>query len=160
MAMLGVLGVTAIDLAASLRRRASTRLATHFTVGKSVTIRRSPEDVYDFLRRFENLPRYLERIRTVFPLDAERRRWRAESALGEIAWECEIVEDRPDRIAWRSLRGGRTDGPCIFRDSSPLTASTWSCSTSADRRKRGPRASSRLSGSRSISSGVTRDDCR
>ena len=44
--------------------------------------------------------------------------------------------------------------------SSPLTASALSRTISAGRRKRGPRASRRFSGSFSSSSGVTREDCR
>ena len=45
---------------------------------------------------------------------------------------------------------GRTDGPPIRSTSSPLAARAWSRIISADSRIRGPRPSSRFSGSRSI----------
>ncbi len=51
---------------------------------------------------------------------------------------------------------GFTDGPPILSTSRPATASAWSRTISAGSRKRGPRASSRFSGSRCSSSGVTR----
>ena len=68
----------------------------------------------------------------------------------------------PPKAAFRPMfgRGGRTGGPYIFRESRPPTASAWSRTVSAPIRKRGPCASSRLSGSRSETSGMTFDDWR
>src|SRR6059036_3512456 len=55
---------------------------------------------------------------------------------------------------------GETLAPPMRSSSNPLTASAWSRMNSAGRRKRGPRASSRFSGSCATSSGVIADDCR
>src|SRR5205085_7927454 len=55
---------------------------------------------------------------------------------------------------------GKTLGPPILRFSRPLIARALSRTASASSRKRGPRANSRLNGSRLASSGGTRDACR
>src|SRR5262249_39408182 len=56
--------------------------------------------------------------------------------------------------------GGNTLGPPTFGDSSPLAVRAMSRTISASTRNRGPRASSRLFGSRAWRAGVVFEDCR
>ena len=69
---------------------------------------------------------------------------------------CMSASSRHSPEGWYGL----TEGPPTCPTSSPLAASAWSRIISADRRKRGPRASRRLSGSRFHIAGVVRDDWR
>lgn len=78
-------------------------------------------DVYAYWRRLENLPRFMEHLRSVEALSDTRSRWTAKGPgpLPDIAWEAEIVEDvENERIVWRSLPGSEVDnaGHVQFKD--------------------------------------------
>jgi uncharacterized membrane protein len=74
-------------------------------VRKSILVNRSPDDVYQFWRDFQNLSRFMSHIESVQVIDDRRSHWRAKGPAGKtIEWEPEILEDRPNElIAWRSL---------------------------------------------------------
>lgn len=78
-------------------------------VQKSITIDKSPEEVYRFWRRFENLPRFMTHLKSVQSLDHRRSHWVAKAPLGTTAeWDAEITEERENEvIAWRALEGTR-----------------------------------------------------
>jgi uncharacterized membrane protein len=89
-------GVTLL-LALESQRSKSTHIL------ESITIRRSPEDVYRFWRDFRNLPRFMEYLDSVEIIDGRRSHWRAHSGA---EWDVEIVDEKPDAfISWRSLPG-------------------------------------------------------
>ena len=73
----------------------------------ATTIARSPDEVYAFCRRLENAPRFMAFIESVEATDASRSRWMARTPSGQtLAWEAEILEDRPgELLAWRSDPG-------------------------------------------------------
>jgi uncharacterized membrane protein len=112
MATAAVLGVTALDVLCSGRLNEKADRSTTTTgregklhVKRAVTIRRSPEELYNFWRDFENLPRFMYHLEEVRVLGSGRSHWRAKAPAGmTVEWDAEIVEDRPnERIAWRSL---------------------------------------------------------
>jgi uncharacterized membrane protein len=74
-------------------------------VRRSVTINAPPEVLYQFWRRFENLPRFMRHLESVTELDSTHSHWVAKAPAGRmVEWDAEItdaVENR--RIAWRSL---------------------------------------------------------
>jgi uncharacterized membrane protein len=74
-------------------------------VEKTVTINRSPEDLYQFWRNFENLPRFMRHLESVQVLDQGRSHWVAKAPAGQsVEWDAEITEDHPGTgIAWRAL---------------------------------------------------------
>ncbi len=80
-------------------------------VAENVTIDRSPEDLYRFWRKLENLPRVMSHLREVKPLDGNRSHWVAQAPAGlSIAWDAEIINDEKNElIAWRSLPGAVVD---------------------------------------------------
>jgi uncharacterized membrane protein len=107
-----VAGVTAIDVVTTERltdkgRGRSTRAnrdkKAH--VAKSITIKKSPEEVYAFWRSFENLPQFMYHLEEVRVIDDRRSHWVANAPAGaSVEWDAEITEDVPNqRIAWRSL---------------------------------------------------------
>lgn len=76
-------------------------------LSESVTIARSPQDVYGFWRELTNLPSFMSAIDNVELLGAERSRWTTRRTAGvRWQWEAEIINDlEPELIAWRSLPG-------------------------------------------------------
>lgn len=78
-------------------------------VKKVITINKSPEELYRFWHRFENLPRFMTHLKSVQSIDHRRSHWVAKAPLGMTAeWDAEISEERENElIAWRSLEGAR-----------------------------------------------------
>ena len=74
-------------------------------VEKEIVIERSPQELYRFWRKLENLPRFMHHLKSVHVLDAKRSHWVARGPLGkDVEWDAEIVNDEPDeRIGWQSL---------------------------------------------------------
>lgn len=116
-----VLGVTALDVLTGQRlggrngrdQRAAgeAEAARGIRVRRSVTVLRSPEEIYRFWRDFRNLPRFMQHLESVETLSDTRSRWRAAAPAGTtVEWEAEIIEDRPgEGISWRSLPGSEVD---------------------------------------------------
>jgi uncharacterized membrane protein len=88
-------------------------------VEESFTIMKSPEELYTFWHRFENLPQFMMHLNSVKTLDEKRSRWVAQGPAGmNVEWDAEIINDEPNRtIAWRSLGGADVDnaGSVTFR---------------------------------------------
>jgi uncharacterized membrane protein len=108
-----VLAVTALDAicAQQLSNNNGTARGGATQVKKSIIINRSPEELYQFWRDFENLPRFMNHLESVRVLDGKRSHWVAKAPAGtSVEWDAEITEDRPgELIAWRSLEGSEVD---------------------------------------------------
>ncbi|HET7600411.1 MAG TPA: SRPBCC family protein [Gemmatimonadales bacterium] len=108
-AIAAVAGVLALDVLAARRatdgRRAGERSGIH--VARSVTVLRSPEEVYAFWRDFQNLPRFMRHLESVHVTGDGRSHWRAKAPAGmSVEWDAEMVAERPNElIVWRSLPG-------------------------------------------------------
>lgn len=76
-------------------------------VEESVTINRSPDELYRYWRQLENLPRIMRHLESVTELDNCRSHWIAKGPAGaRVEWDAEIInEDENAMIAWRSLPG-------------------------------------------------------
>lgn len=76
-------------------------------VRRTITIDRTPEELFGYWRDFSRLPHFMKHLDSVTPLDAKRSIWIAKGPLGSlVAWEAEIVDEVENRsIAWRSLPG-------------------------------------------------------
>jgi uncharacterized membrane protein len=87
-------------------------------VSKTFTINRPPDEVYDFWRRLDNLPRFMKHLDAVELRDDRRSHWRARGPSGlTLEWDAEITEDTPEWIAWQSLEGAtvHSTGSVSFR---------------------------------------------
>jgi uncharacterized membrane protein len=105
-----VTGVTILDLRASQQLSSSPARkddAVSVRVKKSITINRSPEELYRFWRELQNLPAFMNDLESVRVIGEKRSHWIAKGPAGKrIGWDAEIIEDRPNElIAWRSLEG-------------------------------------------------------
>lgn len=80
-------------------------------VRRTVTIQRSPEQLYRFWRDFSYLPRFMNDLESVTVLDGQRSRWVVKAPAGTVVqWEAEILKDMPNElIAWRSVEGADGD---------------------------------------------------
>jgi uncharacterized membrane protein len=90
------------------------RLNRGLRVTQAFTIDRSPEELYQFWRNFENLPRIMTHLESVRVLDDRRSHWIARLPKlmtgKKLEWDAEITDDVPnDRISWRSLPGSDID---------------------------------------------------
>ena len=76
-------------------------------VEKSVTVNRSPEELYNFWRNFENLPRFMSHLESVNVIDDKKSHWVAKGPAGSsVEWDAEIINEIPNElIGWRSVDG-------------------------------------------------------
>ena len=137
-----VLGVTALDVVAAQRLtkaeqrrrereftgnplaeepRAAVERDAGIRTRRSITVYKPRQDVYDFWRNFENLPRFMRHLESVVVVDERRSRWTALAPAGRtVEWEAETITDRAgELIAWRSLPGADVfnTGTVEFRES-------------------------------------------
>lgn len=105
-----VAGITAIDAYSATRLSRSPalqKLVEPIHVVRTLFINRPPEQVYEFWRKLENLPRFMAHLESVTTEEDGTSRWRAKGPAGTtVEWRAEITQDEPNsRIAWRSLEG-------------------------------------------------------
>ena len=90
-------------------------------VGRTVSIYRSRQELYDFWRDFRNLPLFMENIESVEVMDGPLSHWVVRGPAGaDLEWDSRITEDVPGEvIAWRSVEGASVanSGRVEFRDS-------------------------------------------
>lgn len=105
-AVAAVAGVTALDVIAARRTQRAYDEANQPVV-YSVTINKPPKEVYQFYRRFSQLPLFMEYLEAVHETQARRSHWVAKLPLGRtVEWDAEITDDVPgELIAWKSLAG-------------------------------------------------------
>jgi uncharacterized membrane protein len=74
-------------------------------VEKTMTINRTPQELYTFWHHFENLPRFMNHLESVTVLSPTRSHWVAKAPAGmKVEWDAEIITDTPNEvIGWRSL---------------------------------------------------------
>lgn len=93
-----------------------------FKVEEKILVQRPPEELYRYWRNLENLPSIMDHLREVKEIGGNRSHWVAETAIGEIAWDAEVFNERePEMIAWRSVPGSLVDtaGSVRFRQLHP-----------------------------------------
>jgi uncharacterized membrane protein len=76
-------------------------------VTKSLTINKSPEELYKFWRNFENLPQFMEHLESVKNTGEKTSHWKSKAPLGSsVEWDAELTSDQENvRIGWKSLEG-------------------------------------------------------
>jgi uncharacterized membrane protein len=86
---------------------ASVPYGTGVRVEQSIAVARPARELYDFWRRLDTLPQFMEHVEEVTTLTDRRSRWRVRAPVGSrVTWEAEIINDVPGQlIGWRSLPG-------------------------------------------------------
>jgi uncharacterized membrane protein len=94
----------------------------NINIKSSFTISKPRQDVYNFWRKLDNLPLFMNHLESVEVLDNERSHWvmKLPTGVASVSWDAEIVMDVPgELIGWSSLPGSIIDnaGKVRFRDS-------------------------------------------
>jgi len=88
----------------------------------TIVVNKPRQEVYDFWRKLENLPKFMTHLNHVTELSEKRSLWEAKGGPGNLAkvsWEAEIVkEENGSLISWRSLEKATIEnaGKVEFRD--------------------------------------------
>jgi uncharacterized membrane protein len=73
-------------------------------VEKTLTINKSPEELYRFWRNFEHLPRFMDHVESVQVKDDTHSHWKVKGPAGKsVEWDAAIINDITNElIAWKS----------------------------------------------------------
>lgn len=87
----------------------------------SFSVNKPRKDVYDFWRKLDNLPLFMNHLENVEIIDNTRSRWllKLPTGVASVSWDAEIVHDEPGyMIGWSSLPDSIIDnaGKVRFRD--------------------------------------------
>lgn len=86
-------------------------------VEKTVTINKSPEELYRFWHNFENLPTFMKHLKNVKVIDNKRSHWIANAPMGNsVEWDADIINDQENKlIAWASVEGADVENSGFVR---------------------------------------------
>ncbi len=134
LATLAVLGVTALDIASSMRLTSEANPATGHDEGSFrlpqpqegrqqiqavVTVNKPIEEVYAFWKDPANFARFMDQIDSVHVTSNGRSHWKAKAPAGlSVEWDAQVVTDRPNELlSWQSIDGSylRNTGTVKFR---------------------------------------------
>lgn len=102
----GVLAGAGLAYAANkLIKSGSSNVARDFHHELSITINKSPAELFLFWRKLSNLPLFMSNLDSVVELDNGTSHWIARGPLDtKIEWDAEIYNEKENElIAWRSL---------------------------------------------------------
>ena len=84
----------------------------------SYVIAKPPEELFQFWRNFENLPRFMTHLKSVTCQGPTRSHWVARGPAGiDVEWDAEIINEEPNRlISWRTVGEADVDsaGTVLF----------------------------------------------
>ncbi|HEY7636007.1 MAG TPA: SRPBCC family protein [Gemmatimonadales bacterium] len=96
----------------SVRRAEAEEAATDFQreqvkIEQGVIIGRPRDELFRFWRNLQNLPRFMDHLQSVTPLDDRHSHWVVQGPAGvRLEWDAEITHELENElIAWKSLPG-------------------------------------------------------
>jgi uncharacterized membrane protein len=108
-ALYGTIGVnTADDQDTSTLGRRKVQTGRAIKIEHSISINRSPQDLFRFWRNVENLPKVMKHVRSVEAVNDRLSHWVVETIPGapSVEWDAEIINEvKDERIGWRTLHG-------------------------------------------------------
>lgn len=115
-----VLGVAALDFMCAQELSRRQGLLTEdgaLRAMRSIAINCPREEVYQFWRDVENLPRFMHHLQSVRTAGPGRSHWVSSAPGGTtVEWDSEITVDHPgELIAWRSLEGSEVENAGTVR---------------------------------------------
>jgi uncharacterized membrane protein len=104
-----VLAVTALDVMCAMQLSNGNKHGIH--AKGTCIVNSTPEEVYQFWRDFQNLPRFMRHVDSVQELGEGRSHWKVKGPAGmEVEWDAMIVADVPNEvITWRTLENADVD---------------------------------------------------
>jgi len=93
----------------------------NINIRSSFVIKMPRKDVYNFWRRFDNLPLFMSHLKSVELLPGDHSRWVLKMPAGvpNLSWEAEVTKDElNETIGWSSIPGSviTTSGRVRFKD--------------------------------------------
>ena len=90
-------------------------------IKSSFTVNKPRHEVYNFWRKLDNLPLFMNHLEHVDVIDSERSHWvlKLPTGVASVSWDAEIVMDVPhELLGWSSLPDSIIDnaGKVRFRD--------------------------------------------
>jgi len=103
------IGAAAVGGLMAVRARSAARqrhALGGIRIAKSITINRSPSEVYEYWRDLRHLPAFISYLESV-TVDHGQSTWRAKGPVGvTLEWRAEVTADqRDEHLAWRSMPG-------------------------------------------------------
>ncbi|MDX5348479.1 MAG: DUF2892 domain-containing protein [Hymenobacteraceae bacterium] len=102
----GVTGYCPVNQA--IGRDSTHEAAEAIEIEETVVVDKPRQEVYEYWRNLENLPRFMKHLKEVTEQKGNRSHWVAKSPgnLAHVEWDAEILKDQEGTlIAWRSLPG-------------------------------------------------------
>ncbi|HWL53149.1 MAG TPA: SRPBCC family protein, partial [Chthoniobacteraceae bacterium] len=86
-------------------------------VEQSITIRRSPAEIFAFLRDPTHFPQFMTHLESVENLDAQHSRWKLKTASGRSrVWETALINHHANELlAWESVPGAEVQSAGSIR---------------------------------------------
>ncbi len=80
-------------------------------VEKAVTIDRPRAELFRYWRNFENLPRFMDHVKSVSITDNRRSHWAVKGPAGStIEWDAAIINEKENEmISWKSLENAEVE---------------------------------------------------
>lgn len=100
--------------------------ASNVNIRINSVINRPISEVYAFWRDFENLPKFMNHLVSVNPINYTTSEWTAKGPLGigKISWKAEVVKDEKEKlISWNSLPDSsiQNAGKVVFKQKGKAT---------------------------------------
>jgi uncharacterized membrane protein len=100
--------------------------ASNINIRINSVINKPVSEVYSFWRDFENLPKFMNHLSSVNPVNYTTSEWTAKGpiGIGKISWKAEVIKDEKDRlISWNSLPGSsiQNAGKVVFKPKGKAT---------------------------------------
>src|ERR1044071_904150 len=104
-----VLAVTALDVICAMQLSNGSNRGIH--AKGTCIVNLPPEEVYNFWRDFQNLPRFMRHVESVVDRGDGLSHWKVKGPAGmEVEWDATIVADVPNEvITWRTLENADVD---------------------------------------------------
>lgn len=95
--------------------------STNVNIRTTVNIDKPVNEVYDFWRNLENLPKFMQHLESVVEKDKITSHWTATGpgGIGKISWDAHILMDeRGKMLSWHSLPDSTIDnaGKILFKE--------------------------------------------
>jgi uncharacterized membrane protein len=95
-------------------------------VEKTILMPAPADQVFAFVRNFQNLPRFMSHLESVVEMDGQRSHWVARGPAGiPVSWDTELTRTEQNRlIAWRSTLSSTVRSAGVIRFDPDLRGGT------------------------------------
>lgn len=83
-------------------------------VKKDIEVNAPIDRVYQFWTNYEQFPRFMEHVKEVRRLGADRTHWVAEAAGQKVEWDAQTITENNRRVAWRATGESGQSGEVRF----------------------------------------------